>query len=107
MKVDSINCSYNKHNLTYKKHNSVGFGAISPKFLQQKPNFANRIKAFISSLFKKEQAIEGSEAKLEKIGSGADKRLSDKLNDFAKRLFKEDENYDKRFIDAAEYRNKS
>ena len=68
MKVESINCSYNKYKLPNKKHNSVGFRAASPKLFQQKPNFASRIKAFINSLFKKEQAVKGGKAKLQEIG---------------------------------------
>lgn len=68
MKVESINCSYNKYKLPNKKDNSVGFRAASPKLLQQKPNFASRIKAFINSLFKKEQAVKGGKAKLQEIG---------------------------------------
>ena len=68
MKVESINCLYNKYKLPNKKHNSVGFRAASPKLFQQKPNFASRIKAFINSLFKKEQAVKGGKAKLQEIG---------------------------------------
>lgn len=68
MKVESINCSYNKYKLPNKKHNSVGFRAASPKLFQQKPNFASRIKAFINSLFKKEQAVKGAKPNFKKSG---------------------------------------